>query len=151
MNTIYSKNFWKSLLWRQNDYHRYGVFRHTIMVAYHILRAKEYRMFTAALLHDFGKPYTANADEKDIARGNGELSFTNHEEMSYQIIKNWFFLSEYTKLIVRHHYLIRGIKKSLEKGQLSKNKRLKKRWSGLSDDMKKDLAIFIKADDLAKK
>ena len=151
MNTCLNKNFWKSLLYRQNDHHRYGVFRHTLMVAYHLLKAKEYKMVMAALLHDIGKPFTAKADAKDIARGRGELSFTNHEELSYQIIKKWPFISDYTKLIVRHHYLIRGMKKAKEKGQIEKYRRLQRVWNGLSDEMKADLAIFLKADDAAKK
>ncbi len=151
MNTIYSKNFWKSLLYRQNDYHRYGVFRHTMMVVYHLYKDSQHKMLMAGVLHDFGKPYTAHADAKDIARGRGELSFTNHEEISYQIIKNWSFISEYTKLLVRHHYLIRGIHKAKQKGQMAKHKRLQKVWDSLSQEMKDDLAIFLKADDLAKK
>ena len=151
MNTIYSKNFWKSLLYRQNDHHRYGVFRHTVMVAYHLFKMKQYKMMTAGLLHDIGKPFTAKADAKDLARGRGELSFTNHEELSYQIIKRWGFISEYTKLIVRHHYLIRGMSKAKQKGQLEKHRRLQRVWQGLNDKMKEDLAIFLKADDLAKK
>lgn len=102
-------------------------------------------------MHDFGKPFTAKPDEKDIARGNGELSFTNHEEISYQIIKNWSFVSDYSKQIVRYHYLIRGMSKAQQKGQLQKYKRLERIWNGLSEEIKKDLAIFFKADDLAKK
>ena len=151
MNNILNYNFWKSLLFRQNDHHRYGVFRHTMMVVYHLFVMKQYKMMTAGLLHDIGKPYTAKADAKDLARGHGELSFTNHEELSYQIIKRWFFVSEYTKLIVRHHYLIRGMKKAKEKGQLQKYHRLQRVWNGVSDEMKDDLGRFLKADDLAKK
>ena len=151
MNKIYSKNFWKSLLYRQNDYHRYGVFRHTLMVVYHLFRDSQYKMLMAGVLHDFGKPYTAHADAKDIYRGRGELSFTNHEEISYQIIKNWSFISEYTKLIVRYHYLIRGMKKAKEKNQLAKYKRLQRVWNSLSKELQNDLANFLKADDLAKK
>lgn len=150
MNTIIDKNFWKSLLYRQNNYHRYGVFRHTMMVAYHLLKAKEYRLLPASILHDLGKPFTAKPDAKDIERGRGEMSFTNHEEISYQIIKNWSFVSYYTKEIVRYHYLIRGMSKARQKGELPKHKRLQRIWNGLSDEMKKDLALFLKADDLAK-
>ena len=150
MNTLYSKNFWKSLLYRQNDYHRYGVFRHTMMVVYHLIKLKQYKMLLAGLLHDVGKPFTAKPDKKDIERGRGELSFTNHEELSYQIIKKCPLISEYTKQIVRNHYLIRGMKKAKEKGQYSKHKRLQKRWSHLDKQIKKDLALFLQADDLAK-
>ena len=151
MNTMLSKHFWKSLLYRQNDHHRFGVFRHTLMVTYHLLKAKEHKMVMAALLHDIGKPFTAKPDAKDIARGRGELSFTNHEELSYQIIKNWHFIGEYTKLIVRHHYLIRGMSKAKEKGQFEKHRRLQRVWNNLSEEMKADLAIFLKADDAAKR
>ena len=151
MNTIYSKDFWKSLTYRQNDHHRYGVFRHTMMVVYHLFTMKQYKMLAAGLLHDIGKPFTAKADAKDIAKGRGELSFTNHEELSYQIIKTWPFISDYTKQIVRHHYLIRGMSKAKQKGEMAKYKRLKRVWDGLSPEIKDDLAIFLKADDLAKK
>lgn len=151
MNTIYNYNFWKSLLFRQNDHHRYGTFRHTMMVVYHLFKMEQYKMLTAGLLHDIGKPFTAKADAKDIARGRGELSFTNHEEISYKIIKDWSFISEYTKQIVRHHYLIRGMSKAKQKGEMAKYRRLTKVWDSLSPGMKDDLAIFLKADDLAKK
>ncbi len=151
MNKIYNYNFWKSLLFRQNDHHRYGVFRHTVMVAYHLLKAKQYKMIPVSILHDLGKPFTAKPDAKDIAKGRGELSFTNHEEISYQIIKNWSFISDYTKQIVRHHYLIRGMSKAKQKGEMAKHRRLKRVWDSLPPEMKDDLAIFLKADDLAKK
>ena len=151
MNTFLNKNFWKSLLYRQNDHHRFGVFRHTMMVAYHLVKSKEYRLVPAAIFHDFGKPFTANPDAKDIARGRGEMSFTNHEELSYQIIKKWIFLSDYTKEIVRHHYLIRGMSKAKQKGQDAKYRRLNRVWDGLSVEMKTDLGIFLKADDAAKR
>ena len=150
MNTIFSYNFWKSLLFRQNDHHRYGVFRHTMMVVYHLFKMKQYKMLTAGLLHDIGKPFTANADAKDIARGRGELSFTNHEEISYKIIKDWSFISDYTKQIVRHHYLIRGMSKAKQKGEMAKYRRLKRVWDNLPQEMKDDLAIFLQADDKAK-
>ena len=151
MNTVLNKNFWKSLLYRQNNHHRYGVFRHTMMVVYHLFSMKQYKMMVAGLLHDIGKPFTAKADAKDLVRGHGELSFTNHEELSYQIIKQWPFISEYTKLIVRHHYLIRGMKKAKEKGQLQKYHRLQRVWNRVSAEMRDDLGLFLKADDLAKK
>ncbi len=108
-------------------------------------------MLSAGLLHDIGKPFTAKADAKDIAKGRGELSFTNHEELSYQIIKKWPFISDYTKQIVRHHYLIRGMSKAKQKGERAKYKRLKRVWDSLPLGIKDDLAIFLKADDLAKK
>jgi len=121
------------------------------MVAYHLIKAKEYKLIPAATMHDFGKPFTAKPDKDDIARGNGELSFANHEAISYLVIKNWGFVSGYSKEIVRHHYLIRGMGKAKKKNELPKYRRLKRTWDGLSLEMKKDLAIFLKADDLAKK
>jgi len=151
MNTIYSKNFWKSLLYRQNDHHRYGTFRHSMMVVYHLVKAGNYQMAMAGVLHDIGKPLVAKPDAKDIERGRGELSFTNHEELSYQIIKEWSFIGDHTKQLVRHHYLIRGIVKAKQKGQFAKHRRLQRVWNSLSAEMKDDLAIFLKADDLAKK
>ena len=151
MNTIYNYNFWKSLLFRQNDHHRYGTLRHSVMVVYHLLKEKQYKMLMAGILHDLGKPFTAKADAKDIARGRGELSFTNHEEISYQIIKDWSFISDYTKQIVRHHYLIRGMSKAKQKGEMPKYRRLQRVWNGLSEELKKDLATFLVADDKAKK
>ena len=151
MNTILNYNFWKSLLYRQNNYHAHGVFLHSVLVGYHLLKVKQYKLIPAAIMHDFGKPFTAKPDAKDIAKGEGELSFTNHEEISYQIIKNWEFISKYTKEIVRYHYLIRGMSKTKQKGQMAKYRRLNRVWNGLSEEMKNDLAIFLKADDLAKK
>lgn len=150
-NKIYSKNFLKSLLYRQNDYHRYGVFRHTMMVVYHLIRMKQYKMIIAGFLHDIGKPFVAYPDEKDISRARGELSFTHHEEYSYILIKNSSFISTYTKQLVRYHYIIRALGKAKEKKEESKHRRLKRRWDSLNDTLKKDLGLFLQADDLAKK
>lgn len=61
----------------------------------------------------FSKPLVAY--QKDEDKEFGKYSFTDHEERSYQLIKNWFFVSEYTKRIVRYHYLIRDIEKSKKK------------------------------------
>ncbi|SFV66392.1 hypothetical protein MNB_SM-4-1334 [hydrothermal vent metagenome] len=48
-------------------------------------------MIGAGLLHDVGKPFTAfKKDEEDY--DFNEWSFTDHEERSYQIIKNWPFI-----------------------------------------------------------
>ncbi len=151
MNTIVSKNFWKSLLYRQNNWHAHGVFGHTMKVTYHVIKNRHYKMVAGALLHDIGKPFVARPDAKDLAKGEGELSFTNHEELSYMIIKDWKFVSEYTKLIVRHHYLVRGMAKAKQKGEDAKHKRLNRSWDSLSDELKADLAIFLKCDDLGKK
>ena len=99
-------------------------------------------------MHDIGKPFTAFVkDDEDIEFN--EYSFTDHEEASYQIIKNWFFISEFTKNIVRYHYLIRDIKKS--KTEDIKRYEVKKAiWKTLSDDMQEELARFLLYDDLGK-
>ena len=68
---------------------------HTLRVAYYALVNGDYRMLPAALLHDIGKPVVSYQKDEDIPLG--EYSFTDHEEMSYQIIKTWPFLSNYTK------------------------------------------------------
>ena len=68
-------------------------------------------MIVAGLLHDIGKPIIAYQDKED--KITNEYSFHNHEELSYQIIKNWK-VSSYTKQLVRYHYLIRGMSKAKE-------------------------------------
>ena len=78
---------------------------------YYALKHGDFKFFAAGLLHDIGKPSTAfKKDAEDIEFH--EYSFTDHEERSYQIIKNWPFISQFTKDVVRYHYLIRDIKKS---------------------------------------
>ena len=104
-------------------------------------------MLTAALLHDVGKPFVAYQKPKDIERG--EHSFTNHEEKSYQIIKNWPFVSKYTKDLVRYHYLIRD----MELGLIKNNGRYEpkaKIYNSLSKEFQKDLKTFLIYDDLGK-
>jgi predicted HD phosphohydrolase len=110
-NKIFSYAFLHSLFWMQNEWHQHGVLVHTLRVTYYALKAGDFKFFAAGLLHDIGKPFTAfKKDEEDYEFN--EWSFTDHEEKSYQIIKNWPFISDYTKKIVRYHYLIRDIKKS---------------------------------------
>ena len=147
-NNLFSKPFLESLFFTQNKWHQHGVLLHTLRVVYYTLKAGQLKMFMAAVLHDIGKPSSAFVkDEED--RKFGEYSFTDHEERSYQIIKNWFFVSEYTKNLVRYHYLIRDIKKSkTENPQRYKEK--KKIWDNLDEDMHKDLKLFIQFDDLGK-
>lgn len=147
-NSIFSKPFLKSLFFTQNKWHQHGVFLHTLRVLYYALKAKDFRFISAAILHDIGKPFSAfKKDDEDIIYG--EYSFTDHEEMSYQIIKNWFFISDFTKNIVRYHYLIRDIKKS--KTEDPPRYKIKKDiWDSLSDEMKDDLARFLLYDDLGK-
>ena len=146
---ILKKEFFITLCCIQNKWHRYGVFRHTMMVVYHALKAKQYKMIAAGFLHDISKPLVAYQDEEDIEVG--EYSFTNHEEISYQIIKNWPFISSYTKLLVRNHYLLRGMKNAKKKEQFGKHNRMKRRYDKLDIEFIKDLELFLIFDDLAKK
>ena len=147
-NPFFSKPSLISLLFVQNKWHQHGVLFHTFHVLYYVLKAGDFKFFAAALLHDIGKPSTAyKKDEEDIEFN--EYSFSDHEERSYQIIKNWKFVSEYTKQIVRYHYLIRDIKKS--KTEDKKRYDIKKKiWDNLSPDIQKDLEVFLFYDDLGK-
>ncbi|MCD6190733.1 MAG: HD domain-containing protein [Sulfurimonas sp.] len=147
-NSPLSIPFLKSLFFTQNKWHQHGVFLHTLRVTYYILKYGEFKLFGAGLLHDIGKPFTAfKKDEEDIEFN--EYSFTDHEEKSYQIIKNWFFISEYTKNIVRYHYLIRDIKKS-KKEDLERYAQKQLIWDSLDEEIKDDLTRFLKYDDLGK-
>ena len=152
MNTInnhfLSKAFLKSLFFTQNKWHQHGVFLHTLRVTYYILKAREFKLLGAGLLHDVGKPFTAFIKDKEDIDFH-EYSFTDHEERSYQIIKNWFFVSEYTKDIVRYHYLIRDIKKSKTE-DLQRYAQKQPIWDSLDEKMKADLTRFLKYDDLGK-
>lgn len=147
-NSFFSFAFLRSLFFMQNKWHQHGVLLHTLRVTYYALKAGEFKFFAAGLLHDIGKPSTAyKKDAEDIEFG--EYSFTDHEERSYQIIKNWFFISQYTKDIVRYHYLIRDIKKS-KKEDLPRYESKKKIWETLSLEIKDDLERFMLYDDLGK-
>jgi len=147
-NSILSKPFLESLFFVQNKWHQHGVFLHTLRVTYYALKAGDFKFFAAGLLHDIGKPFTAFVKDKEDIEFN-EYSFTDHEERSYQIIKNWFFISTYTKKIVRYHYLIRDIKKSKTENLLRYTKKIKI-WDTLDEELKLDLAIFLKYDDRGK-
>jgi len=147
-NSIFSKPFLESLFFTQNKWHQHGVFIHTLRVAYHTLKAGELKMLMAALLHDFGKPSSAFVKD-DEDREFGEYSFTDHEERSYQIIKEWPFISDYTKNLVRYHYLIRDIKKSKTE-DYERYEIKKKIWDSLDQEMQKDLETFLVFDDLGK-
>lgn len=103
----------------------------------------------AGLLHDISKPICAYQDEKD--KITGEYSFTNHEEISYQMIKNWNFISDYSKNLVRYHYLIRGMINAKNKNQIGKYNRMKRKYDKLDNKFIKDLKLFLIYDDLAKK
>jgi len=148
-NSIFSKIFWVTLLFKQNRWHRYGVLLHTFKVVYGVLRSKQYRFLAVALWHDIGKPFVAYQDSEDIY--TGEYSFTDHEERSYLIVKNWFFLSDWTKDMIRYHYIIRDRKNSKKKGLLKRVKRLEQSWDRLDDKFIKDLEQFLIFDDYGKK
>jgi CRISPR/Cas system-associated endonuclease Cas3-HD len=105
-------------------------------------------MLPAALLHDIGKPFCAfKKDQEDWEFD--EWSFSDHEELSYLMIKNLPFISEYTKKLVRYHYLIRDIKKSKTE-DYQRYKRKKKIWDTLDESMKQDLKLFLEYDDRGK-
>ena len=147
-NSFFSKSFLESLFFTQNKWHQHGVFLHTLRVTYYALKAGETRFFAAGLLHDIGKPFSAFVkDEEDV--DFGEYSFTDHEERSYQIIKNWSFVSDYTKDIVRYHYLIRDIKKSKTE-DLERYALKKPIWDSLDESMQEDLRRFLIYDDRGK-
>lgn len=147
-NPFFSKPFLESLFFVQNRWHQHGVLVHTLRVTYYALKAEGLKFFAAGLLHDIGKPSTAFVKD-DEDREYGEYSFTDHEERSYQIIKNWPFISEYTKNIVRYHYLIRDIKKSKTENP-SRYKEKKAIWDKLDEVTKEDLASFLLYDDKGK-
>lgn len=147
-NSIFSKPFLMSLFFVQNKWHQHGVLLHTLRVIYYTLKAGDFKLLCAALLHDIGKPFSAyKKDQEDIEFD--EYSFTDHEERSYQIIKNWPFISEYSKNIVRYHYLIRDIKKS-KKEDLKRYAQKSEIWEKLDDGIKTDLQRFMVYDDLGK-
>jgi len=147
-NSIFSKAFLDSLFFTQNKWHQHGVLLHTLRVVYYTLKHRDFKMLCAAFLHDIGKPFSAfKKDQEDF--DFDEWSFTDHEERSYQIIKKWPFISDYTKKLVRYHYLIRDIRKSKYEDP-QRYLRKKKIWDTLDEDFKKDLERFLKYDDLGK-
>lgn len=146
------------IFWKQNSWHKHGVLIHTIKVIFYIIKNRKYKMIPAWILHDIWKPLVATKDNTIEL----SFSFTGHEEKSYQIIKDIPFISDYTKNLVRWHYLIRGIKKAKEKS-MSKEKSKKERYfwkdehqrqseiyKNLNENFKKDLSLFLKCDDLGK-
>jgi hypothetical protein len=142
------KFFFITLFFRQNNYHKYGVLLHTLKVLYGVLKAKDYRFITVALLHDIGKPFVAYQKPSD--KLNKIYSFTAHEEKSYNIIKNIPFISSWTKDIVRYHFLIIDMKRKKENNEVEGYLKLEKIWNSLSGDFKQDLEIFLKYDNFGK-
>ena len=147
-NSVFSKVFWITLLFKQNKYHKYGVLLHTFKVILAAIKAKDYKFLASALLHDIAKPFVAYIDNKK-EDGYG-YSFTDHEEKSYQIIENWFFISDWTKDIVRYHYLIRDISKCKDKKNLIRLERLEQSWATLDENFISYLHTFLKYDDFGK-
>jgi predicted HD phosphohydrolase len=147
-NSFFSRPYLESLFIKQNKWHKYGVLIHTFRVLSEVIKAKDYRFVAAAIFHDIGKPKVAHRDEEDMI--TGEYSFTDHEEKSYQIVKNWFFLSSWTKDVIRYHYLIRDRKNSRKKEKWERLKRLEKSWASLDSSFIKDLETFLIYDDKGK-
>jgi CRISPR/Cas system-associated endonuclease Cas3-HD len=113
-----------------------------------VLQNKDYKFIVPAIFHDIGKPFSAYQKPEDIL--TKEYSFTDHEEVSYQIIKNWFFLSDWTKDIVRYHYIIRDIKKCKQKNDLVSLKEKEAIFNTFSDEFVKELEVFLIYDDCGK-
>jgi len=146
-NTLFSKIFWITLLFKQNNYHKYGVLLHTLKVMYGAVKDKNYKFIVPALLHDIGKPFVAYQKDTDIPLGI--YSFTNHEEKSYQLIKNYSFISQWTKDIVRYHFIIIDMQRC-KVNNIDKYNKLNKIWNTLDDNFIKDLKKFLKYDDFGK-
>jgi len=147
INKLFTKPFFITLFWKQNVHHQHGVFLHTLRVAWYALIHKDFKMIPAALLHDIGKPVVAYQKPEDIILK--EYSFTDHEEKSYKIIKDWRFVSDYTKTIVRYHYLIRDRYKHKTKDPVRYAEKTEI-WESLTCETQEDLKRFLKYDDLGK-
>ena len=148
LKRVLKKEFFITLFFKQNRWHNHGVFIHTLLVVFYAIKNRRLDMIAAAFLHDIGKPLCAYQDDEDMV--TSEYSFTNHEEISYQIIKNWFFISDFTKELVRHHYLLRGMANAKRKKQTGKYNRMERIYTKLDKKFLKDLEKFLIFDDLAK-
>ncbi len=102
-------------------------------------------MLLGALLHDIGKPFSA------FPNNRGTYSYKNHAEVSYQLIKNLGFISDYTKNLVRYHFLLRSTEKAKEKGKIAEYKKGLTVIQTLDTQFKRDLELFQTLDDRAKK
>lgn len=67
---VLKKEFFITLLIKQNKWHRFGVLVHTLALVVQIIKAKKYKMIPAGFLHDIGKPYIASQNEKDKKQAN---------------------------------------------------------------------------------
>lgn len=148
MNAIFSKSFLITLFLKQNKHHQHSVLGHTLKVAYSAIKMKHYRFIIPALFHDVGKPYSAYQDAGD--KLDGTYSFTNHEELSWHIVKRWVFLSDWTKDVIRYHYLVRDMHLCEKRGKVARLKRIQKRWDKLSPELREDLKLFLRIDDAGK-
>jgi|SaaInlV_120m_DNA_4_1040238.scaffolds.fasta_scaffold60479_1 hypothetical protein len=145
-------------IWKQNEHHKHGVFMHTLKVTWWIIKDRNFKMFAAWLLHDIWKPFVSTRDGTEKL----SYSFHFHEEESYQIIKNWPIISDYTKRLVRDHYLIRwrgkAKEKSIDMKRTKKDREFRNdvyieqenRWSEHSEEFKNDLILFLRYDDYGK-
>lgn len=127
------------------------------MVFWYTLLSSRRRFLLAALLHDIGKPFVAT-----LKLDGYDYSFTNHEEKSYQMIKRIPFISNYTKKLVRYHYLRRRIikdSKKLKEGRRASNgdpvtqesiNKMIDIYNSLPRKFQRDLRMFQKLDDKAK-
>lgn len=148
MKRVLRKAFFNTLFIKQNKWHKHGVLVHTLRLVQECIKAKRYDFILAGLLHDIAKPFCAFQDDND--KKTNQYSFHNHEELGYHIIKNWSFISDRTKILVRYHYLLRGYQKSLEKGLDNKARRYKRIIDKLDKNILNDIKAFQKLDDIAK-
>ncbi len=133
-NKIYSKPFWISLLWKQNEYHKHGVLVHTLKVLFCILKNKDYKFIATAIFHDIGKPFVAYQKLEDIQ--TKEYSFTDHEE--------------WTKNMIRYHYILRDISKCKKENMQGRLKEKEAIFTTFDKDFINDLKTFLKYDDCGK-
>ena len=54
LKRVFRKEFFITLFFKQNKYHRFGVLLHTLALVYHTTKHKQYKMIPSAFLHDIG-------------------------------------------------------------------------------------------------